>query len=169
MKNSTKAVVRGALIAAIYAALTYVAVAVGLAYGPIQFRFSEALTILPVFTPAAIPGLTIGCFLSNLASPYPLDLLCGTAATLLAAVFTRLLRNVKPFGLPILAPLPPVFFNALIVGGEIAFTADAGFSLPAFALAALEVGLGELVVCYILGLTLYLAIEKSGAKRFMFS
>ncbi len=169
MKQSTKAVVRGALIAAIYAALTYVAGAVGLAYGQIQFRFSEALTILPVFTSAAIPGLSVGCLLSNLASPYPLDLICGTAATLLAAICTRLLRKVKLCGLPILAPLPPVVFNALIVGAEIAFTADTGFSLPAFFLAALEVGLGELVVCYLLGLPLYLAIERSGAKDYMFS
>lgn len=169
MKHSTKAVVRGALIAAVYAALTYIAVAVGLAYGPVQFRFSEALTILPVFTPAAVPGLTVGCLLSNLASPYPLDILCGTAATLLAAVCTRLLRKVRAFGLPVLAPLPPVVFNALIIGAEIAFTADAGFSAAAFAAAALQVGLGELAVCYALGLPLYLAIEKSGAKAYMFS
>lgn len=77
------------MIAAIYAALTYLAMALNLAYGSIQFRFSEALTILPIFTPAAVPGLAIGCLIGNLASPYPLDLVFGTAASLIAALLTR--------------------------------------------------------------------------------
>ena len=77
------------MIAAIYAALTYLAMALNLAYGSIQFRFSEALTILPIFTPAAVPGLAIGCLIGNLASPYPLDLVFGTAASLIAALLTQ--------------------------------------------------------------------------------
>ena len=83
------------MIAAIYAALTYLAMALNLAYGSIQFRFSEALTILPIFTPAAVPGLAIGCLIGNLASPYPLDLVFGTAASLIAALLTRAVRKVR--------------------------------------------------------------------------
>ena len=79
----------GAVIAALYAVLTYVAAAVNLAYGPVQFRFSEALTVLPVFTPAAIPGLTLGCVIANLGSPLGVvDWVFGPLATLLAALAT---------------------------------------------------------------------------------
>ena len=77
----------GAMIAAIYAAATYLSSVFGIAYGPIQFRLSEALTVLSVFTPAAIPGLTIGCIIGNLASPFGIwDIVFGSLATLLAAV-----------------------------------------------------------------------------------
>ena len=75
-------------------ALTYLAMALNLAYGSIQFRFSEALTILPIFTPAAVPGLAIGCLIGNLASPYPLDLVFGTAASLIAALLTLSLIHI---------------------------------------------------------------------------
>lgn len=154
------------VIAAMYAVLTYAAAAVNLAYGEVQFRFSEALTVLPVFTPAAIPGLTIGCFLSNLASPLGIvDWVFGSLATLLAALWTRALRKVELKGVPWLAPLPPVLCNAVIIGLEIACLSDAGgfgfanFSWAAFGGAALSVGLGELVVCYVLGVPLILALK----------
>ena len=112
----------GAVIAALYAVLTYVAAAVNLAYGPVQFRFSEALTVLPVFTPAAIPGLTLGCVIANLGSPLGVvDWVFGPLATLLAALATYLVRDVKVKGLPILAPLPPVITNVVIVGFELAW------------------------------------------------
>ena len=90
MKNSrTMFVVTSALIAAIYAGFTYFSAIWGLAYGPVQFRISEALTILPILTPAAVPGLIVGCFIGNLGSPYGIvDILCGTLATALAAAFT---------------------------------------------------------------------------------
>lgn len=162
----------GAMIAALYAVLTYAAVALNWAYGPVQFRFSEALTILPVFTPAAIPGLAIGCFLSNLASPLGVvDWVFGTLATLLAAILTRALRKVKIKGLPILAPIPPVLCNAVIIGLEICCLSDTGgfawqhFSWAAFTSAALSVGAGELVVCAALGLPLAALIEKTGLSR----
>ena len=98
MQNkNVKFLVQGAVIAAMYAALTYLASAVNLAYGGVQFRFSEALTVLAAFTPAAIPGLTIGCFLGNLGSPYGmLDILCGTLATLLAALCAYAARKITP-------------------------------------------------------------------------
>lgn len=176
MKSSQKVrfLAQGAVVAALYAVLTYVAAAVNLAYGAVQFRFSEALTILPVFTPAAIPGLALGCFLANLASPLGIvDWIFGTSATLIAAFSTRALRKVRVKGLPILAPLPPVLANMVLVGLEIACLSDAGvfgwanFSWAAFGAGALSVGLGELVVCYVLGLPLAAALEKTGVSQKM--
>ena len=157
------------MIAAIYAALTYLAMALNLAYGSIQFRFSEALTILPIFTPAAVPGLAIGCLIGNLASPYPLDLVFGTAASLIAALLTRAVRKVRIKNVPVLAPLPPVLVNAIIVGLQITlFTPGEAASFWGFLIAAVQVGLGQLAVCYLLGLPLSMALEKSGAARVIF-
>jgi uncharacterized membrane protein len=157
------------MIAAIYAVLTLLAAAVNLAYGPIQFRFSEALTILPIFTPAAIPGLTLGCLISNIWSGYGVaDMVFGTLATLLAAIVTRTLRNIRFGNIPWLAPLPPVLFNAVIVGAQIAVLSPGGFNWAGFLSAALSVGIGELVVCYALGLPLAAALEKSGVSRKIF-
>lgn len=161
--------VEAAMIAAIYTVLTYAAAALNLAYQGVQFRFSEALTILPVFTPSAIPGLAVGCFLSNLGSPLGvIDWVSGTTATLLAAVLTRMVRNLTVKGLPVLAPLPPVLCNAVIVGCVIAVTDPAGFSLPLFFAMALSVGIGELVVCYGLGLPLIGVLNKTGAAKRIF-
>ncbi|HEX3016642.1 MAG TPA: QueT transporter family protein [Caproicibacter sp.] len=157
----------GAVIAALYAVLTYAAGIAGLAYGPVQFRFSEALTVLPMFTPAAIPGLTIGCLLSNIFSGYGIyDLIFGTAATLLAAILTRAVRKVRYRGIPVLAPLPPVIINALVVGLEITVVAGgkldlASFNWILFWSNAGSVGLGELVICYVLGLPLAMIIERN--------
>lgn len=161
----TQYLVQGAVIAALYMVLTLLAAALNLAYGPVQFRFSEALTILPIFTPAAVPGLAIGCLLSNIWSGYGVpDMVFGTLATLLAAVGTRMLRNIRLKKIPYLAPLPPVLFNAVIVGLEIAFLSPGGFVWPGFWSAALSVGAGELIVCYVLGLPLAAALEKALAK-----
>ncbi len=167
---------QGAVIAALYAVLTYAAAAVNLAYGPVQFRFSEALTVLPVFTPAAIPGLTLGCFLANLGSPLGIvDWIFGTSATLLAAIGTRAARRVEIKGLPLLAPLPPVLANTVIVGLEVSCLSEAGafawsnFSWAAFGAGALSVGLGELAVCYVLGLPLLIALKKTGASQKIFA
>lgn len=169
MKKSTHFLVEAAMIAAAYAALTYAAAGMGLAYGNIQLRFSEALTLLAVFTPAAIPGLTIGCFLGNLGSPFGLvDILCGTFATFLAAVLTHWLRNLRLKKIPWLAPLPPVLTNALIVGLEIAWFLPEGLTWVGFAVSALEVGIGELLVCYGLGLPLTVMLEKTGAAKKIF-
>lgn len=167
--KSGRYLAQGAMIAAIYTVLTLLAAAWGLAYGPVQFRFSEALTILPVFTPAAIPGLTLGCLLSNIFSGYGVyDMIFGTLATLLSAFATRWLRNIRFRRLPVLAPLPPVLFNALIVGAEIVCLSPTGFAWAAFWSTALSVGAGELAVCYILGLPLEAALEKTGAAAKLF-
>lgn len=165
LRKRTQYLAQGAVIAAIYTVLTLLAATANLAYGPVQFRFSEALTLLPVLTPAAIPGLALGCLLSNIFSGYgAADMVFGTLATLLAAVVTRLLRGVRFREVPYLAPLPPVLFNALIVGLEITFLSPGGFLWPAFWANALSVGAGELVICYALGLPLTAALEKADKK-----
>ena len=164
MKRNTRVrfLTEAAMIAAGYTVLTLLAMMLNLAYGPVQFRFSEALTVLPVLTPAAVPGLAVGYLLSNFwSSMGALDIIFGTAATLLAALTTYMVRNIRVKGIPILAPLPPVLFNALIVGVEITIVSPGGFVFPAFLANALSVGLGELAVCYVLGLPLLVALEKA--------
>ena len=94
-KDKINYIITSAIIAACYVALTFISNLFGLAYGPIQLRISEVLTILPVFTSAAIPGLSIGCFISNFASFNILDIFFGTFATLAAAILTYMLRNIK--------------------------------------------------------------------------
>ena len=162
--------VQAAMIAALYTVLTLVAAMLNWAYGPVQFRFSEAMTVLPMFTPAAIPGLAVGCFLSNVWSNMGvMDMIFGTLATLLAAVATRAARHVRVKGIPVLAPLPPVVCNALIVGLEITFVSPGGFLWPAFLANALSVGAGELVVCYVLGLPLAILLDRLDAENKLFS
>ena len=148
------------IIAAIYAALTLLLPIPQ--YGGIQFRVAEAMTVLPFLLPEAIPGLTLGCFLANLlGSPMPVDWIFGTAATLLAAIWTSRLHNRY------LAPLPPVICNAVIVGAEIAlfFMPEGSAFLPAFALNALTVGAGEAVACFVLGLPLLHWVSATPALR----
>lgn len=161
--------VQAAMIAALYTVLTLVAAMLNWAYGPVQFRFSEAMTVLPMFTPAAIPGLAVGCFLSNVWSNMGvMDMIFGTLATLLAAVATRAARHVRVKGIPVLAPLPPVVCNALIVGLEITLVSPGGFLWPAFLANALSVGAGELVVCYVLGLPLAILLDRLDAENKLF-
>ena len=151
-------VIEAAMIAALYVVLTMIANMLNLAYGEMQFRISEVLCILPVFTPAAIPGLTIGCVLSNIISPMGwMDMVFGSAATLLAAVCTWALRRITIKGLPILSFLPPILFNAVIVGAELTIL----FKSP-FLMNALWVGLGEAGVLLILGIPFFYAIRASG-------
>mgnify|MGYP003221619052 CR=1 FL=1 len=157
MKNkklSVRFLTESAVIAALYAAATYLSAAFSLAYGPVQFRLSEALTV---------PGLTIGCIIGNISSPMGIwDVLFGSAATLLGAVTGRMLRNVQIKKLPVLSSLMPVIFNAVIVGLEIVMlTPVEGGKLTAFAISALEVGAGELAVCLVLGLPLYSALRHT--------
>lgn len=163
MKNNNKLrrMAEAGMIAALYTVATLALAP--LSYANVQFRASEALTLMPVFTPAAIPGLTIGCIISNAVGVATgsniagwLDVIFGSAATLIAAILTRLLRKVQFKGIPFLSILPPVLLNAFIVGGEIAVAYD----LP-FWLCALEVGAGELAVCVILGIPLVLALRKT--------
>ena len=147
-----------ALIAAVYAASTMLLPA----YGAIQLRVSEAMTVLPFLMPEAIPGLAVGCFLANLlGSPIMLDWLVGTLATLLAALWTSRMKHRY------LAPLPPVVCNAVLVGAEIAWfeTQNGGAFWPAYAVNAFTVGLGEAVACFLLGTLLLRQLSKIPALR----
>lgn len=160
------------VIAAVYTVLTLcIPVA---SFGMMQLRLSEVLTVLPVFTAAAVPGLSVGCLLANLLGlcfglTGAWDLLFGTAATLLAAVLTRKLRNVRWFGLPVLSALMPVLFNAVIVGFEIAlFFSGTAFSLPLYGINALWVGVGELLAATVGGLILYTALHNTGTDNRLF-
>jgi uncharacterized membrane protein len=158
-----------AMIAALYTALCIALAPFG--YGPVQIRAAEALTILPVFSPLGVWGLALGCALSNLIGFFtgmnPLgffDIGIGTAATLLAALASRKLRHVRWKGLPVLSTLPPVLFNAVIIGAELAFifVGEEGLA-AAFVFNALSVGAGQLVACIGLGLPLHALLEKTGA------
>lgn len=153
-----------AMIAALYVAATLLLAPIS--YGPIQFRVSEALTMLPVCSSTSTVGLTIGCAIANAVgvamgvnSCGVADILFGTAATLLAAVTTRVLRSVtvSRAKLPILSALMPPLFNGLIVGFELSYF----FKLP-FWLCALQVAGGELAVTLLLGLPLVVAVRKIG-------
>ena len=143
------------LVAALYAAITLACAP--FAYGAVQFRLSEALTVLCCFSPSAVWGMVIGCVGANLISSVgPVDVLLGALATLLACLLTRKIRS------PLLLPLPTVVCNAVIVGAEIAFFVDGGAFWSAFALNAGTVALGELAVMVLLGLPLYLYLQHSG-------
>ncbi|MBR2957144.1 MAG: QueT transporter family protein [Clostridia bacterium] len=168
-KKASVYITQAAVIAALYAALTYLASVFGIAYGNVQFRFSEALTVLAVFTPAAVPGLTIGCFIGNLGSPFGImDIILGTLATFLAAYFTYVTRKVGgKFGY-ILAPVFSTLFNAVIIGIEIAVFLPEGLTWAGFAISALQVGAGELAVCCVLGIPLRIIIEKTPGLKKLF-
>ncbi|NLP47106.1 MAG: QueT transporter family protein [Epulopiscium sp.] len=153
MKKNTKYIVQGALVAAIYIVLTLVFGFMG--FGPIQFRLSEVLTILPAFTPAAIPGLFIGCLLSNLlGGAHYLDVVFGSLATLVAAYFSYCLREQKH-----LVPLPPVLINMIVVPIILKATMNAPFWMT-----VVTVGLGQVTACYGLGYPFILVLEKNWDK-----
>ena len=150
LSTPVKKITQAALIGAVYFVLT-IALA-PISYGPVQFRVSEALTVMPALTPAAIPGLAIGCFFANLLGPYGVpDMIFGTCATLLAALASYLLRKYDW-----LVPLPPVVCNALIVGSMLHYV----YNVPNLLACMAWVGLGELVVCYVIGLPLLKLFKK---------
>lgn len=160
-KMSVRDLTLAAVLAGVYAVLT-LALPIPQYHG-VQLRVAEALTVLPFLFPAATPGLFVGCVIANLASPFPLDVVCGSAATLLAAKLTEKMPNRW------LAPLPPVVCNAVIVGAEVAWM-QTGFGpafWPAYVLNALSVGFGELVACYVLGLVLLNALPRISFFRGM--
>ena len=152
--------VQAALIAAMYVVLTWVANLLRLANGVIQVRFSEALTILPFFTPAAIPGLFIGCLIGNILGGAILpDIIFGSIATLIGAFFTWKLREKSPY----LAPVPPIIANILIVPFVLRY--GYGVSLP-IPFMMCTVGIGEIISCAVLGMVLYFALKKYAKTLF---
>ncbi len=149
---------RAAMIAALYVVLTVVANALGLASGTIQIRFSEALTILPYFTVSAVPGLFVGCLVSNLVTGCALpDIVFGSLATLLGAVGTYLLRRHKW-----LASLPPVAANAVIVPLLLKYA----YGIEPLWFSFLTVTAGELISCTVFGMLLLFALEKYKGQLF---
>ncbi len=136
------------MIGAVYAALT-ISLA-PLSYGLVQVRVAEALMVLPFFTPAAVPGLFIGCLIANIYGGYGyLDIIFGSLATLISALAVQKITN------PYLAPLPPVVVNGVVVGAILSFV----LKLP-FYLAFIWVGAGQLVACYGIGLPLIFLLKK---------
>lgn len=169
MKN-TRFIVQAAVIAALYFVLTWLQDIIWPGSGSlaIQFRFSEALCILAFFTPAAIPGLTIGCLLFNLICAYsaalPLDFLCGSLATALAALSMYGLRRVCVCKVPVLGLLMPALFNAILVGWELTFY----FGEMTFWMNALYVAIGELAVVVVLGTILYFVLRRPALQKQLF-
>ncbi len=160
-KENVSFLVKGAVIGALYAVLT---VAVSpISYGPLQFRVSEALTILPALTPAAIPGLFVGCIIANaigvaFGMNIAADIVFGSVATLCAAFVSYAVRKVTIKGFPVLSFLPPILFNAVVIGLELSlFVPEAG----AFLYSAATVGVGEFGAVVLLGIPVWFACRRT--------
>ncbi len=159
--NQVMLLLHAAMIAALYVVLTFIASALGLASSAIQIRFSEALTVLPYFTPAAIPGLFAGCLLSNVMTGCALpDIIFGSLATLIGAIFTRKLRRYKW-----LAPIPPILSNAVIVPFVLLYA----YGIRPLWLSFITVTAGEIISCGVLGMILLLSLQKHAGKIFIIS
>ena len=162
----------GAVIAALYVALTYAQEMIfpNSTSMAVQFRLSEALTMLCIFTPSAIPGLTIGCIFANLisVSALPVDMVVGPFATFLACVCIYKLRNVTFKDVPVLSALMPAVFNGIIIGLEIEiFFIEGPFNIVSFLTQAGLVALGEFVVCMTLGLALIKALKNKYFEKYL--
>lgn len=150
-----------ASIAALYVILTLLSNILGLANYSIQIRFSEALTILPLFTPAAIPGLYIGCLLSNILTGCIFwDIIFGPLATLLGAMGTHIISKKIKWA----APLPPIFFNTLIIPFILSYAYHFEGAIPYF---MLTVGIGEFLSCGVLGTILLITLSKY--RKYLFA
>ena len=159
MKADIRTISRSAVIAAAYAALSAISSMFGLAYGPVQFRLSEALCVLPRRYPSAVAGVFLGCLLTNILSPYGLlDLVVGSLTTLLAALWSSRCRT------DVGAAVPPVLLNALFIGILIAWQETGSFAggafFAAFAANAFSVSLGQAVVCFGVGVPLLRLLAK---------
>ena len=167
MKKQTRFLTQGALIAALYAALTHLQnlLLPGSATWVVQFRVSEALCVLALFTPAAIPGLSVGCLLFNLtfAHTLPLDFFIGTLATFLATGSMYLLRNVTTKGYPLLAMTMPAVFNAVLVGWELCFYMGGGYWFNFIC-----VFIGEAAVLFALGTALFYTMKAQNLDKRLF-
>lgn len=154
-----------AMIAAVYAAVSLALAPIS--FGAIQIRVAEALTLLPALSFLGVYGVTLGCFITNLVGVFTgvnilgfWDVLFGTLATLSAALLTYRFRRIRFNGYPLLSAFMPVIFNSLIIGAELTFILAPSFTIGYFTLFAVEVGVGELLSCFILGLPLMKRFEK---------
>lgn len=168
MNKKIKMITQAAMIAALYVVLTFVANAFGLASGEIQLRISEALTILPFFTPYAIPGLFIGCVLANwLTGCVIIDVICGSIATLLGAFGTFFISKMKWKHKKWIASLPPILANTIIVPFVINYAYSNGeITGAAFAMVFVTVCIGEILSAGVLGMLLFFPVQKN--KKFLF-
>ena len=153
-KNKTAFLTKSAVIAALYVVLTELSALLGISSGVIQFRLSEMFAVLPIFTPAAIPGLFIGCFISNIfAGGIVWDVVFGSIATLIGAIGAWLLSKKSVY----LAPLPTIIANMVIVPFVLRYAYGAEGSIPFF---MLTVGIGEVVTAGIMGVFLAKTLKK---------
>ena len=153
MKSNTRYIAEGAMIAALYVILTYISMTLGLDKGAIQCRLSEALTVLPVFFPSAVPGLFVGCLLSNLLTGCAIwDVVFGSIATLIAATITSKIKKHK-----FLAPIPAIIANTIVVPPILAYAYHVETAMP---IMALTVFAGEVISCGILGTIVLCALNK---------
>ena len=165
-KISVRKIAFSGVVAAFYAGLTIAVMP--LSYGPVQLRLSEALCILPFFFPFSVWGIFVGCIAANIISPYPLDVLVGPIASLIAAICTMYIgkmKNRERLSIKALACFPPVLINAVFIGAMIAYIitseGEADAFIPAFITSGLWVGLGQLIVMYALGLPLMVFLPKT--------
>ena len=156
-KNNIRSITAAAIVAAIYVVLTYITNLFGLASGVIQCRLSEGLCVLPAFTPAAVPGLFIGCVLSNLLTgSIPLDVIFGSLATLIGAVGTYYLARMKINKFTY--TLPPIIANTVIIPFVLKYAYGFSGSVWYF---AVTVGAGEVISCGVIGMLLYGVLKKN--------
>lgn len=166
-RRQTRRLVTAAVIAALYVVMTLPFAQ--FAFGPIQFRLAESMSFLPMIIPAAIPGLTIGCFLANLLNPGnlgPIDIIFGSLATLISALLTRLIYKrslMKNLSLKsLIALIPPVLVNAIVVGTYLTFLlTNEEIFLTMILMNIVYVGLSQIVVVYIIGYPLMLLLRKT--------
>lgn len=156
-KIPIKGLVLTGLIAALYVVLT---LPFGqIAFGPIQFRIAEVLTLLPFFTPWAIPGVTIGCLLSNLLFSTVWDVVFGTLATLIAAYFTYRSKHL------LVAPIWPILFNGLIIGTMLVYMIVGQFEWGAWLTMMAEVTVSEFIICFAIGVPFMRMIQRYNLQR----
>ena len=161
--------VQAGLIAAIYTAITILLAPIS--FGAIQVRVAEALTLLAIYSPTCVWGLTVGCLLSNIigasmGANLVVDIFVGTMATLLAGVLSYLLRKIRFKNLPILAVFPPILINAVFIGGEIALlTLGQSATYITFITFATQVLIGQVISCVVLGLPLIYILEKTNINK----
>lgn len=172
-KTTTYRLVQGAMVAALYAALTLALAP--LSFGQVQIRFAEALTILAVFSLTNVYGLALGCLIANgvgfLLGVNILggfDLLFGTLATLIAAFISYALRNVRFGRFPVLSAIAPVILNGIIIGGELSVLLTNSLAPVPFLTNAAFVAAGEMIPCIVLGLILVYTLEKTGLDKKLF-
>lgn len=172
MTKKTNRLVVAAVIAALYVALTFMQEFIfpTSASMAVQFRISEALTVLSLFTPAAVPGLTVGCFIANFTvmGALPMDIVLGSFASFLACLFMYKLRNITFKNIPVLSLLMPALFNGIIIGAEIEiFFIEGPFNFFSFLLQGSFVALGELAVLFTLGIALVKIIRNKKLEKYL--